>query len=369
MRCTSPRTVGFLADGKTISWSSKKYSKQYATFPLPCGKCIECRLEYSRSWAVRSVHESKIHEKNCFITLTYSDDKLPAVTYSPKIKSRGAFNPDAAELKRSQLPYDEFQRFMKKLRAKVYDNKLKEIFPHEKTEEGRRNRARKELDKDTKKSLTESLAISFFVTGEYGDQTKRPHWHALLFNYRPSDEEYKYTTDRGDRVFESAELTELWANGNVEYGELTFESAAYVARYAAKKLIHGNDDTHDFEPLSKKSQRNAIGKRFLEKYYKDIFSHGYVVLENGLKTGIPRYYEKWLKDKHPDFWLHYISNVKPKYSETARLASEKIELEERKQNESRNLLTHGPVISNNEVRKIISESKHKLLQNYLKGDI
>ena len=136
------------------------------------------------------------------------------------------------------------------------------------------------------------------VTGEYGEQTKRPHWHALLFNYRPRDQSYKYTSDRGDTVYNSEKLQSIWGNGNIEYGSLTLESAGYVARYAAKKLVH-KDDQYLFSPIHKTSSKNAIGKSWIEKYYKQTFEHGYVTIDN-IKMKIPRYYEDWLKKHHYD---------------------------------------------------------------------
>ena len=61
---------------KKIVFSTPKGFDQYEEIRLPCGKCIGCRLERSRQWAVRSVHEALLHEKNCFVTLTYSDEYL-----------------------------------------------------------------------------------------------------------------------------------------------------------------------------------------------------------------------------------------------------------------------------------------------------
>lgn len=254
MRCLYPRSVGLRADGKTIAWSPKHVSKEYATFQLPCSKCIECRLEYARSWAVRCVHEAQLHEKNSFITLTYSDDKLT----SPK------------------LVYRDWQLFMKKLRK------------------------------------TQNTPIGVFVTGEYGEKTLRPHWHAILFNYRPSDQQLLRQTELGDKVYYSKKLTETWGHGLAEYGDVTFRSAGYCARYAAKKLVHGPDQSHDYHPVSKKSSKHAIGKKFLERHWPDIFNHGECILYDGTSVPIPRYYEKWLKEHQPDHWLCYIKNVKPK---------------------------------------------------------
>ena len=69
--------------------------------------------------------------------------------------------------------------------------------------------------------------------------------------------------------------------GNTELGSVTFESAGYCARYSAKKLVHGKDDEHDFNPISKKSSKHAIGKTWLEKFWPDVFNHGHLVLPNG----------------------------------------------------------------------------------------
>ena len=65
---------------------------------VACGSCLGCRLDRSRMWATRIVHEASLHDDqhgNSFITLTYDDDHLP----------------DDEGLKKS-----DFQRFMKRLR-------------------------------------------------------------------------------------------------------------------------------------------------------------------------------------------------------------------------------------------------------------
>jgi len=308
MRCLYPRTVGFQADGKTIAWTNKKYSPEYPSFQLPCSRCIECRLEYSRQWAVRCVHEAKMHEDNSFITLTYDDNHL----------------------KSDRLIYSDFQLFMKKLRK------------------------------------TQNEPIGMFVTGEYGERKKRPHWHAIIFNWRPRDCEYKYTSDRGDTVFTSATLTNLWGNGNAELGSVTFESAGYCARYAAKKLVHG-EDVEKYQPISKKSSKNAIGKKFLEKYWTDIFNYGYVILDNGTKSSIPRYYEKWLKENQYEAWKRYISDIKYPRIEAATLRSIA-------EQDKYNKITYErgfrlPGITRAQARKKIIDQKFEQLQKHLKGDI
>lgn len=308
MRCTSPRTVGFQADGKTLCWNSRQYCKEYATFELPCGKCIECRLEYARQWAIRCVHEAQMHERNCFITLTYSDEKMTS----------------------NKLVYPDFQKFMKRLRK------------------------------------SQDAPIGMFVTGEYGEHTKRPHWHAIIFNWSPTDSKPKYQTVRGDQVYSSDQLTKLWGYGIAEYGSVTFESAGYCARYAAKKLVHGKDNEHDYLPISKKSSKNAIGKKWLEKFWPDVFNGGRTVLRDGTETAIPRYYEKWFKKEHPDLWTAYVTEKK---QEIIQLAGERSEKDKKAFEEAvtqrRNLQRSMP-LTKNQVRKIIQDQKFKILQENLK---
>jgi len=314
MRCTSPRTVGFKADGKTISWSPRQRSKEFAEFQLPCGKCIECRLDYARQWAVRCVHEAQMHEKNSFITLTYDDEHLGD----------------------GRLHYEDFQKFMKRLRK------------------------------------TQNDPIGVFVTGEYGEKTKRPHWHAILFNWRPSDLKHKYTNDGGDQVFTSENLERLWPQGNSELGSVTFKSAGYCARYAAKKLVHGYDDSHEFHPISKKSSKHAIGKTWLEKYWQDVFLHGSLILSDGTSIGVPRYYEKWLKQHKPQEWLAYVTQTK---QDKILAASEREQRDktdrdlanlERRLRASETGRIFTPVIDRNTQQKEITKSKFQRLQNFLK---
>lgn len=285
-------------------------------------------------------------ENNAFITLTYDDEHLK----SPK------------------LDYTEFQNFMKRLRktqpidpeTKIYDEFGNCIY------EG------------------DQYPIGYFCTGEYGDRLKRPHWHAILFNWRPPefiegprgerirDVAFKYANERGDKVYTSQTLAKAWGKGNSEFGSVTIHSANYCARYAAKKLTHGKDGTHDFEPISKKSSRHAIGKKWLEKYWNtDCFNQGYIMLEDGTQVPIPRYYEKWLKANHPESYSRYVTGIKNERSEAARKRAEKQEQEFQKiiwdRRERYKWLTYDMYPkSRNQVREIIKQEKFKQLQANLK---
>ncbi|WNK13118.1 MAG: replication initiator protein [Microvirus sp.] len=309
MRCTSPRTVGFKSDGKTISWSPRNHSKEFATFQLPCSKCIECRLDYARQWAIRCVHEAQMHPENAFITLTYDDTHLK----SPK------------------LDYRDFQLFMKSLR--------------------------KQLDQP----------IGMFTTGEYGELTKRPHWHAIIFNWYPKDAVYKRSNDRGDKIYSSGFLDRIWKNGSTEVGSVTFESAGYCARYAAKKLVHGKDNEHDFQPISKKSSKHAIGKKWLEQYHADVFNTGELILKDGTKCGIPRYYSKWYRRYHPENYNQFVTKTRHQIMEQAQRKTDEENLAWLQNISERNV--NGPIdtpLTSNEIRSILQKEKFNRLQNFLK---
>lgn len=216
---------------------------------LPCGQCIGCRVERSRQWAMRCVHESRLYERNSFVTLTYNDDNCP-----------------------NSLEYRNFQLFMKKARKKLGP-------------------------------------FRFYMCGEYGERTFRPHYHALLFGLSFDDMYYWRQSESGCRVYRSSTLESLWTLGNCEIGEVTFESAAYVASYCVKKITGDAAEEHYtrvdsstgeivkvLPEFSKMSLRPGIGARFVAKYRDDIYPHDYVIVD-GRKVKPPRYYDKWLFDQ------------------------------------------------------------------------
>ena len=241
-----------------------KYKVLFNTAPadflpiqLPCGQCIGCRLERSRQWAVRCMHEAQMHQENCFITLTYSDDQLP---------------------RDRSLHKHHFQKFMKRLRKAIAPKKVR-----------------------------------YYMCGEYGDNTKRPHYHACLFGYDLPDKELFRTTD-GINLYSSASLEQIWGKGFVTVGDVTFESAAYVARYVTKKITGIRADELDeiglkhYEWLcpitgevtelqpeyTAMSLKPGIGKTWLDKYDSDVYNHDHVIV-NGKKCRPPRYYDKLLE--------------------------------------------------------------------------
>mgnify|MGYP000030904861 CR=1 FL=1 len=241
----------------------------YSDLPVtvPCGQCIGCRLERSRQWAVRCYHEASLYEKNCFITLTFNKENLP-VDRSLDVRT--------------------FQLFMKKLRKKYK----------------KENPYRKKENPDLYQQFNEKHAIRFYHCGEYGDKNGRPHYHACIFNHDFTDKIYWSKTKNGDKLYRSEELEDLWPYGFSTIGEVTFQSAAYVARYIMKKVNGKNSAYHytDYNPdtgeiLSERkpeyttmSRRPGIGKKWLEKYKSDVFTGDFIIL-NGKKIRPPKFYD------------------------------------------------------------------------------
>lgn len=230
---------------------------------IACGQCVGCRLERSRQWAIRCVHEASLYDDNCFITLTYNNEHLP---------------------KHQSLVKSDFQKFMKRLRFKY------------------------------------GSGIRYYMCGEYGENFGRPHYHALLFNFRFRDQTFFRNSPAGEKLYVSQSLEKLWSHPNTgtpmgyaSIGSATFESAAYVARYIMKKqlgknaLYHYNQfDEWTGEILSERvpeyntmSRRPGIAKNWFDKYLTDVYPGDFVVM-NDKKIKPPKYYDKQYELLYPE---------------------------------------------------------------------
>lgn len=212
---------------------------------LPCGRCIGCRLERSRVWAMRCMHEASLYEDNCFITLTFAD----SVNLNPS------------------LDKSDFQKFMKRLRKKVG-------------------------------------FVRFYHCGEYGDKLERPHHHACLFGFNFPDREL-WSIRGGVRLYRSALLESLWPFGFSTVGDVTFESAAYCARYILKKQLgKGAGDYYANKclvpPYTTMSRRPGLGAGWFSKYSSEVYPSDFVVVRGGVKCRPSRYYDSIYDSLSPD---------------------------------------------------------------------
>ena len=308
MRCTNPRPVGFQSDGKTLCWSSNKYSKEYAPFQLPCGKCISCRLIQAREKSIRCIHEASLHKNNSFITLTYSDENLES----------------------EKLIYEHAQKFIRDLRYRFPEN-----------------------------------PIPVVTTGEYGSKNKRPHFHLLLFNFAPSDSQFLKTNKYGDSLYTSKIIDDIWArncpkNSPTLIGPVNINTAGYVCRYQLKKLELGEG----FDPIVRYSSKYAIGKGWIEKNWQQTFGLGYIRLQTGEITKIPRYYEKWLKEHHPFEFEKYVFNIRGPAQKKFGAVADQEHLEQLERNFKRAALK-GLEKSKNQMRAEIVEQRSKKFKQEL----
>lgn len=211
---------------------------------LPCGQCIGCRLERSRQWAVRCMHEASLYEDNSFLTLTYSDDNLP---------------------KDGSLHLEHFQKFMKRLRKENAPKKIR-----------------------------------FYHCGEYGEKFLRPHYHALLFNHDFGDKKV-FSGKAPNIVYNSDSLSRLWPYGFAVTGEVTFNSAAYVARYILKKVTGEKAFDHygSVKPeYTTMSRRPGIGKGWFDKFRTDVYPQDRIIVRS-VSTRPPRFYDDQLQKSDP----------------------------------------------------------------------
>lgn len=210
-----------------------KYSASSSGFLVPCGKCLGCRISRRKEWSLRMLHELSSHDKNVFITLTYDEKNIP----------------ENASLKKHHL-----QLFFKRLR--------------------------RDLDHQDRK-------IKYFACGEYGDQTFRPHYHAIIFGLGL---EY----DDKLQVIENWRFCD-WQNPLIlkkSFGVAEPDSIRYVAQYIDKKYTGDLAETEytlkNREPVFKLSS-NGIGRKYAEENAQQIEQQGLITL-NGVKHRIPRYY-------------------------------------------------------------------------------
>lgn len=222
---------------------------------VPCGFCLECRKRHARGWAIRCMHEAALHERNCFITLTYADKHLPPYR---------------------SLDRRAFPLFMKRLRKE---------FSHEK--------------------------MRYYHCGEYGDRSRRPHYHALIFGFDFPDKAEWGVRD-GISIWRSGRLEALWPFGYSELGSVTFESAAYAASYVLKKADKVGKKKmwycdavtgamHEIEPeYATMSRGGRVGRGvahgWYEKYGAEVDRLESVVMA-GKVLPVPRYYDELLRER------------------------------------------------------------------------
>lgn len=191
---------------------SKPYTTQTGEI-YGCGQCLPCRINRRKVWVHRIQLEEKLYERNAFVTLTYDDKHVP-------MQRNG----------KATLEKRHLQLFIKRLRKECEPSRLR-----------------------------------YFAVGEYGDDTWRPHYHVVLFNFpsclqAPRTRIGKHVAGRSCCHYCDM-VRRCWERGNIELGTLDAGGAEYVAGYTTKKLTHASDPRLEgrYPEFARMSNRPGIG--------------------------------------------------------------------------------------------------------------
>lgn len=216
---------------------------------VPCGKCPECRKRRAAHWSFRLMQEDKVSKSSYFITLTYETHAVP-------ITPHGFLT----------LRPSDLSDYWKRLRKRMYDSGCKD-------------------------------KLRYYAVGEYGTKRQRPHYHAIVFNCPSVD------------MIVDAWSLDGKAIGVVHVGQVSDASIMYTVNYMSKPYIvpaHGRDDrVKEFSRMSK-----GLGLSYLTpamiRWIKDDLDRQYVVMPDGWKASMPRYYKDRVFDademKVVKFW-------------------------------------------------------------------
>lgn len=244
---------------------------------IACGKCLECRLAYTKQWAQRLVCEASLYEDNWFVTLTYNDDNLiNCIEYT--------VNPwtDALDYVPILHPKD----------FTAWKKKFLELIRYK----------------------TGHTGIRFYNCGEYGSKNHRPHFHAILFNCPLPDVKLVKTVNLGGFeycYYHSDVIEQSWGKGFIMLGKVNWNTCAYVARYVMKKLHSEDKKTYEqlcelegVPPVPQEyvnmSRRPGIARDYYEHNWQEIYSIDKVVLENGKTVRPAKYYDKLFDIEYPE---------------------------------------------------------------------
>ncbi len=199
----------------------------YQVRNVPCGRCYACLMNRREQWTIRLTEELKVSKSAFFITLTYEDENLP-------------INDGVATLDKKDV-----QDFMKRLRH------------------------------------TQNEKIRYYISGEYGPNTWRPHYHGIIFNLI------------GSKSVVENKLFEAWKKGFISIGNVTKGRIRYVSGYIVNK-----QEFVDFEalglqaPFALMSRRPGIGADYIDKMKKwhQATDERFYYPENSQKKTLPRFY-------------------------------------------------------------------------------
>lgn len=197
---------------------------------IPCGKCIGCRLEYSREWANRGALEAQLYDQNWFVTITYDEDHVPLMDWIEDCEGFTWTN----DTEGTTLVPDDLTRFIKNVR---------QIMKRDYGQDG----------------------IRFMACGEYGSEKARPHYHIIFFNLNlPTEDLHDPKIINKEIYYRSHIIERAWggeryldknqkyvnpdSKGISNISEASWNNIAYTARYITKKLTVRNPSSSTQQP-------------------------------------------------------------------------------------------------------------------------
>lgn len=174
----------------------------------------------------RLLQEDKVSDESIFVTLTYDTEFVP-------ITEKGFMS----------LSKSDVQKWIKRIRKK------------------------------------EARKVKYYLVGEYGPKTDRPHYHAILFNCN------------GDIA------VDCWRKGNIVVGDVSGASVSYTAGYINKPgtrvgFADWDDRLPKFSLMSKGLGKNYLSSAVVNYHLADVTRN--FVMQDGYKIPMPRYYRKKL---------------------------------------------------------------------------
>lgn len=270
MACTSPLEF-WLGDKGSVSYSAhtepfyKGKEYYYKKLTVPCGRCISCRQKYAYDWTARLLCEQEVSKSAYFITLTYDDLNVPFVK-------------DTLTLRKS-----DFQNFMKRLRN---------AFPEE--------------------------HIKYFAVGEYGSTSKRPHYHAIIFNV-----EFFDLVPSGYQMFSSKKLSDIWNKGLVSIQLVNPTTCRYVTGYMLKDTTSRQTyrECGIVPPFTLISKRPPIGYDYYLQHKDELANGSLIYCPDGTTRTSLACYDRFIKR---DFGDTVLNVLKSKRRDVADLFSDDI---------------------------------------------
>ena len=256
MTCYNPRTAYPIEGGIAFE---KPHGHSGRNIKIPCRNCLGCDLLHKNEWSIRGMHETQMHTESgrgsVFVTLTISDQNRAA---------------------NMNLDQTLFQKFMRRLRKYMAPQKLR-----------------------------------FMACAEYGGNTQREHFHAIIWGLELPDLIHHSTNDRGEALYSSKILDEIWSHGFTLSGAVTQQSCAYVAGYMHRDSKNQNRPIYETidvatgevtgrtKPFARYSNRPGIGKSWFDKYHGDVFPCDSWRDITGRISPVPQYYFNLLEKLDP----------------------------------------------------------------------